>query len=67
MKIDPRAAQDKRIRECFDFLWYVCNKELNHSELLFVKDLRRGYFERGSLTEEQERNLFALTEQYKKP
>lgn len=65
MKLNPRAAQDKRIREAFDFLYYVCRNELNPSEFEYVKSLRQCFFKRGSLAEAEEHNLFTLADQYK--
>lgn len=66
MKININSANDKRIRECFDLLLYVCRKELNPDEFSFVQSLRKRYNERGSLTERQEQDIFSMADYYKK-
>jgi len=65
MRINTRAAQDKRIRECFDFLYYICRKELKPDEFMTVKNLRESFYKHGSLSDEQEQCLFAMAETYK--
>lgn len=64
-KLNAIAANDKRIREAFDLLFYVCRNELTANEFEFVKGLRKSFFERGSLSEKQEQCLFAMAECYK--
>lgn len=64
-KLNTIAANDKRIREAFDLLFYVCRKELTPDEFEFVKGLRKHFFERGSLSEKQEQCLFTMAEVFK--
>jgi len=65
MKLNTNTATDKRIREAFDFLLYVCRDELTVTEFEFVKGLRKCFFQRGCLSEKQEQCLFSVTDSYK--
>lgn len=65
LKINTIAANDKRIREAFDLLFYVCRNELTANEFEFIKGMRKCFFERGSLSEKQEQCLFSMAEAYK--